>query len=199
MSAPSGAARAPRPARCDWARSELAIAYHDAEWGVPVHDDRLHFEFLVLEGAQAGLSWETVLRKRARYREVFDGFDAATVARYDAAKVAQLLADPGIIRNRLKVESAVTNARAFLRVQEEFGSFDAYVWRFVGGRPRVNRRTSLRRIPPRTAESDALSRDLAAHGFRFVGSTIIYSHMQATGMVNDHLVRCPRWRAVQRL
>ena len=152
---------------------------------------------LRLEGAQAGLSWETVLKKRARYREVFDGFDPARVARYDAAKVARLLADPGIIRNRLKVASAVTNARAFLHVQEEFGSFDSYVWRFVDGRPKLNRRTSLRRIPPRTAESDALSRDLTARGFRFVGSTIVYSHMQATGMVNDHLVRCPRWRAVQ--
>jgi len=184
-------------ARCGWARTDLSIPYHDREWGVPVHEDRLHFEFLVLEGAQAGLSWETVLRKRPRYREVFDGFDPAQVARYDAARVARLLADPGIIRNRLKVESAVANARAFLRVQEEFGSFDAYVWRFVGGKPKVNRRTSLRRIPPRTRESDALSRDLAARGFRFVGSTIVYSHMQATGMVNDHLVACPRWREVQ--
>ncbi len=185
------------PARCPWARTELSIPYHDREWGVPAHDDRVHFEFLVLEGAQAGLSWETVLRKRPRYREVFDGFDPAAVARYDAAKVARLLADPGIIRNRLKVESAVRNAQAFLKVQEEFGSFDAYVWRFVGGRPKVNRRTALGRIPPRTAESDALSRDLGARGFRFVGSTIVYSHMQATGMVNDHLVRCPRWREVQ--
>ena len=184
-------------ARCGWARTDLSIPYHDREWGVPVHEDRLHFEFLVLEGAQAGLSWETVLRKRPRYREVFDGFDPAQVARYDAARVARLLADPGIIRNHLKVESAVANARAFLRVQEEFGSFDAYVWRFVGGKPKVNRRTSLRRIPPRTRESDALSRDLAARGFRFVGSTIVYSHMQATGMVNDHLVACPRWREVQ--
>lgn len=184
-------------ARCGWARTDLSIPYHDREWGVPVHEDRLHFEFLVLEGAQAGLSWETVLRKRPRYREVFDGFDPAQVARYDAARVARLLADPGIIRNRLKVESAVANARAFLRVQEEFGSFDAYVWRFVGWKPKVNRRTSLRRIPPRTRESDALSRDLAARGFRFVGSTIVYSHMQATGMVNDHLVACPRWREVQ--
>jgi DNA-3-methyladenine glycosylase I len=191
--------RGAAPARCGWARTELSIPYHDEEWGVPVHDDRVHFEFLVLEGAQAGLSWETVLKKRARYGEVFDGFDPATVARYDAAKVARLLGDPGIIRNRLKVASAVTNARAFLRVQEEFGSFDAYVWRFVGGRPRVNRRASLGRIPPRTAESDALSRALAARGFRFVGSTIVYAHMQATGMVNDHLVRCPRWRAVQLL
>ena len=184
--------------RCAWARTDFSIPYHDEEWGVPVHDDRLHFEFLVLEGAQAGLSWETVLKKRERYREVFDGFDPAKVARYTAAKVARLLADPGIIRNRLKVASAVANARAFLRVQEEFGSFDAYVWRFVGGRPRVNRWKALGEIPARTAESEALSKDLLARGFRFVGPTIIYAHMQATGMVNDHLVDCFRWRAVQR-
>ena len=184
--------------RCGWARTELSIPYHDAEWGVPVHDDRLHFEFLVLEGAQAGLSWETVLRKRLRYREVFDGFAPEKVARYTAAKVARLLADPGIIRNRLKVESAVANARAFLRVQKEFGSFDAYVWPFVGGRPKVNRWKALREIPAKSAESEALSKDLLARGFRFVGPTIIYAHMQATGMVNDHLVDCFRWRAVQR-
>lgn len=183
--------------RCAWARTELSIPYHDDEWGVPVHDDRRHFEFLVLEGAQAGLSWETVLKKRARYRDVFDGFDPAKVARYSAAKVARLLADPGIIRNRLKVASAVTNARAFLRVQAEFGSFDAYVWRFVGGWPRVNRWRTLARLPAKTAESDALSKDLVARGFRFVGSTIVYAHMQATGMVNDHLTTCFRWRAVQ--
>jgi DNA-3-methyladenine glycosylase I len=184
--------------RCGWARTDLSIPYHDTEWGVPVRDDRLHFEFLVLEGAQAGLSWETVLRKRDRYREVFDGFDPAKVARYTAAKVARLLRDPGIIRNRLKVASAVSNARAFLRVQEEFGSFDAYVWRFLGGTPKVNRWKALTEVPPKTAESDALSKDLVARGFRFVGSTIVYAHMQATGMVNDHLVGCPRWRAVQR-
>ena len=184
--------------RCGWARTDLSIPYHDAEWGVPVHDDRLHFEFLVLEGAQAGLSWETVLKKRERYREVFDGFDPAKVARYTAAKLARLLADPGIIRNRLKVESAVANARAFLKVQEEFGSFDAYVWRFVNGRPKVNRRKALREIPAKTAESEVLSKDLLARGFRFVGPTIIYAHMQATGMVNDHLVDCFRWRAVRR-
>jgi len=188
----------PGGTRCGWARTDLSIPYHDAEWGVPVHDDRAHFEFLVLEGAQAGLSWETVLKKRARYREVFDGFDPAKVARYGAAKVARLLADAGIIRNRLKVASAVTNARAFLAVQEAFGSFDAYVWRFVNGRPRVNRWRAMADIPPRTAESDALSRDLVARGFRFVGSTIVYAHMQATGMVNDHLLDCPRWREVQR-
>jgi DNA-3-methyladenine glycosylase I len=184
--------------RCGWARTELSIPYHDEEWGVPVHEDRLHFEFLVLEGAQAGLSWETVLRKRLRYREVFDEFDPQAVARYTAAKVTRLLADPGIIRNRLKVESAVTNAQAFLRVQESFGSFDAYVWRFVGGQPKVNHWQSLRGIPALTAESEALSKDLLARGFRFVGPTIIYAHMQATGMVNDHLVECFRWRAVQR-
>ena len=187
-----------RVERCGWARTDLSIPYHDEEWGVPVHEDRLHFEFLVLEGAQAGLSWETVLKKRARYREVFDGFEPARVARYTAAKVARLLADPGIIRNRLKVESAVANARAFLRVQEEFGSFDAYVWRFVNGRPKVNHWKALREIPARTAESEALSEDLLARGFGFVGPTIIYAHMQATGMVNDHLVDCFRWRAVRR-
>lgn len=184
--------------RCGWARTDLSIPYHDEEWGVPVHDDRRHFEFLVLEGAQAGLSWETVLKKRERYREVFDGFDPEKVARYTAARIARLLRDPGIIRNRLKVRSAVSNARAFLNVQEEFGSFDAYVWRFVGGRPRVNRWTALREIPAKTAESDALSRDLVARGFRFVGPTIIYAHMQATGMVNDHTIDCLRWRSVQR-
>jgi DNA-3-methyladenine glycosylase I len=183
--------------RCGWARTDLSIPYHDAEWGAPVHDDRLHFEFLVLEGAQAGLSWETVLKKRLRYREVFDGFAPEKVARYTAAKVARLLADPGIIRNRLKVGSAVTNAKAFLRVQDEFGSFDAYVWRFVNGRPKVNRWKALKEIPARTAESEALSKDLLARGFRFVGPTIVYAHMQATGMVNDHLVDCFRWRAVQ--
>jgi len=183
--------------RCAWARTPLSIPYHDEEWGVPVHDDRRHFEFLVLEGAQAGLSWETVLKKRERYREVFDGFDPAKVARYTARQVARLLRDPGIIRNRLKVGSAVVNARAFLKVQEEFGSFDAYVWRFVGGRPRVNRWTALREIPAKTAESDALSRDLISRGFRFVGPTIIYAHMQATGMVNDHTIDCFRWRSVQ--
>ena len=187
----------PHEPRCAWARTPLSIPYHDEEWGVPVHDDRRHFEFLVLEGAQAGLSWETVLRKRERYREVFDGFDPAKVARFTARKVARLLQDPGIIRNRLKVGSAVVNARAFLKVQQEFESFDAYVWRFVGGRPRVNRWTALREIPAKTAESDALSSDLIARGFRFVGPTIVYAHMQATGMVNDHTIDCFRWRSVQ--
>jgi DNA-3-methyladenine glycosylase I len=184
--------------RCAWARTPLSIPYHDEEWGVPVHDDRRQFEFLVLEGAQAGLAWETILRKREGYRAAFDGFDPVKVAGYSAAKVARLLADPGIVRNRLKVASAVTNARAFLEVQEAFGSFDAYIWRFVDGRPRVNRWRSLREIPATTAVSDTLSKDLKARGFRFVGSTIIYAHMQATGMVNDHLRDCVRWREVQR-
>jgi DNA-3-methyladenine glycosylase I len=169
------------------------IPYHDAEWGVPVHDDRKLFEFLVLEGAQAGLSWDTVLKKRERYREVFDGFDPERVARYDKRKVHALLADPGIIRNHMKIEAAIANARAFLKVQEEFGSFDAYVWRFVDGRPRHNAWKSVRQVPTRAAESDAMSKDLKKSGFRFVGSTICYAHMQATGMVNDHLVRCFRY------
>jgi DNA-3-methyladenine glycosylase I len=181
--------------RCGWAKptSALYLAYHDEEWGVPVHDDRTLFEFLVLEGAQAGLSWETILKKRARYREVFDGFDPAKVARYDARKRRALLADPGIVRNRLKVEAAVRNANAFLAVQDEFGSFDAYVWRFVGGRPRVNAWRALRQVPPRTAESDAMSKDLKGRGFTFVGTTICYAFMQATGMVNDHIVGCFRY------
>ena len=182
------------PARCGWARTELSIPYHDAEWGVPVHDDHTLFEFLILEGAQAGLSWETILKKRARYREVFDGFDPARVARYTAARKARLLRDPGIVRNRLKVDSAVSNARAFLLVQDEFGSFDAYVWRFVDGRPRVNRWKQLGQIPARTNESDALSNDLLRREFRFVGSTICYAFMQAVGMVNDHTTDCFRYR-----
>jgi DNA-3-methyladenine glycosylase I len=180
--------------RCAWAQgvSPLYEAYHDTEWGVPVHDDRLLFEFLVLEGAQAGLSWATILNKRARYREVYDGFEPAKVARYGARKTAQLLADPGIVRNRLKVAASVTNARAFLAVQEEFGSFDAYVWDFVGGTPRRNRWRRLADLPARTDESDALSRDLKRRGFKFVGSTICYAFMQACGLVNDHEVRCFR-------
>ena len=165
---------------------------------MPVHDDRLLFEFLILEGAQAGLSWETILRKRARYREVFAGFDPARVARFTEARVARLLQDPGIVRNRLKVESAITNARAFLAVQREAGSFDAYVWRFVDGRPRVNAWRRGQQIPARTAESDALSKDLQKRGFRFVGSTICYAFLQAVGMVNDHLVDCERYRALAR-
>ena len=184
-------------ARCGWvkATSPLYVAYHDDEWAVPVHDDRTLFEFLILEGAQAGLSWETILKKRARYRELFDGFDPARVARYDARKVRALLADPGIVRNRQKVAAAIGNAQAFLEVQRGFGSFDAYVWRFVGGAPRRNAWTSLREVPPRTPESDALSRDLVKRGFRFVGSTICYAFMQAVGMVDDHLVGCFRYRA----
>ena len=182
--------------RCPWAGSDLLyIHYHDHEWGVPLHDDRRLFEMLVLEGAQAGLSWITVLRKRGRYREAFDGFDPARVARYSQARVERLLRDPGIIRNRLKVESAVSNARAFLAVQEAFGSFDAYIWRLVDGRPLVSAWTATGQIPARTPESDAMSRDLRQRGFRFVGPTICYAHMQATGMVNDHLVSCFRYAA----
>ncbi len=184
--------------RCGWARNPLAEAYHDAEWGVPIHDDRKIFEFIVLEGAQAGLSWDTILRKREAYRRAFDGFDPAKVARYGARKVAALLANPGIVRNRLKVGSAVRNARAFLRVQEERGSFDAYIWGFVDGRPIVNRWKALRQIPARTPLSDTISKDLKKRGFSFVGSTIVYAHLQATGVVNDHVVSCFRWREVQR-
>jgi DNA-3-methyladenine glycosylase I len=184
--------------RCAWIGSDLMREYHDREWGFPLHDDRKLFEFLVLEGAQAGLSWSTVLNKREHYRRAFDEFDPARVARYDARKIAALLRDAGIIRNRQKIRAAVGNARAFLAIQEEFGSFDAYQWRFVGGAPRVNHRATLRGIPPRTRESDAFSKDLIARGFRFVGSTIVYSHMQATGMVNDHVVSCFRWAEVQR-
>ncbi len=183
--------------RCPWAATEEMIAYHDAEWGVPLHDDARMFEFLILEGAQAGLSWSTILRKRENYRRAFAGFDAAAVARFGAREEAMLLRDPGIVRNRLKIAAAIRNARAFLQVQDEFGGFDADIWRFVGGKPRVNRRRSLREIPARTRESDALSDDLIRRGFKFVGSTICYAHMQATGMVNDHLVSCFRWREVQ--
>jgi DNA-3-methyladenine glycosylase I len=182
--------------RCAWPRTEVDIIYHDREWGVPVHDDRTLFEFLVLEGAQAGLSWTTILRKRDRYRECFAEFDPARVARFDARTLRRLLADPGIVRNRLKIHGAVANARAFLEVQQEFGSFDAYVWRFVEGRPIVNRRTAHAQIPARTAESDALSKDLKRRGFTFVGSTICYAFMQAVGMVNDHTVDCFRYAAL---
>ena len=187
--------------RCGWALggSPLYEAYHDHEWGVPVHDDRLLFEFLVLEGAQAGLSWATILNKRARYREVYDGFDPVKIARYGEAKQAALLADAGIVRNRLKVAAAVVNAKAFLAVQKEFGSFDAYVWGFVGGRPRQERRRSLADIPARTPESDALSRDLKRRGFKFVGSTICYAFMQAVGLVNDHETGCFRHDQVRTL
>ena len=176
--------------RCAWARNELAIAYHDKEWGVPVHDARTLFEFLILEGAQAGLSWDTILQKRENYRKALDGFDAARVARYDRRKQQQLLRDPGIVRNRLKIASTVDNAKAFLRVQEEFGSFDCYIWQFVGGKPVVNARQSMKQVPARTAQSDAMSKDLKRRGFRFVGSTICYAYMQAVGMVNDHVIDC---------
>ena len=186
--------------RCAWSGSDpLFVAYHDEEWGVPVHDDRLLFEFLVLEGAQAGLSWSTILRKREAYRRAFDRFDPRTVARYDKRKVAALLADAGIVRNRAKIESAIKNAMAFLDVQAEFGSFDAYQWRFVDGRPIQNRWGAVVDIPARTAQSDAMSKDLKSRGFTFVGSTIIYAHMQAVGMVNDHLVDCFRYREVAKL
>ena len=177
--------------RCSWPTSELDIAYHDQEWGVPVHDDRRLFEFVILEGAQAGLSWATILRKRDNYRRAFARFDPRKVARFDAAKRNALMKDEGIVRNRLKIESTVTNARAFLAVQKEFGSFDAYLWRFVGGKPIQNSRRG-KDIPARTAESDALSKDLQRRGFRFVGSTICYAFMQAVGMVNDHVVGCYR-------
>jgi DNA-3-methyladenine glycosylase I len=182
--------------RCDWAQSALMIRYHDEEWGVPAHDDRTLFEFLVLEGAQAGLSWETILNKRENYRAAFDNFDPHKVARYDRRKLAQLLKNPGIVRNRLKVASAVKNAQALHRVQEEFGSFDRYVWRFVGGRPRVNQWKSRNQIPASTPESDALSKALKKRGFSFVGSTICYAFMQGVGMVNDHVVQCFRHAAV---
>jgi DNA-3-methyladenine glycosylase I len=184
--------------RCPWAKGEQYVAYHDEEWGVPVHDDRLLFEFLILEGAQAGLSWETILKKRANYREAFDGFDPEAVARYPKRREEALLQNPGIVRNRLKVASAVINAKAFLDVQEEFGAFDAYVWRFVGGRPIQNRRRSMSDVPARTEESDALSKDLKRRGFKFVGTTICYAFMQAVGMVNDHLTKCFRHDEVQK-
>jgi DNA-3-methyladenine glycosylase I len=181
-----------RRQRCAWARTPLGIAYHDAEWGVPVHDDRILFEFLTLEGAQAGLSWETILKKREAYRDAFVGFDPAAVARFRPTRVERLLQDPGIVRNRLKLESTVGNAKAFLAVQREFGSFDAYLWGFVGGRPRINQWRTLQQVPARTVESDALSRDLLGRGFKFVGSTICYALMQAVGLVNDHTVDCFR-------
>ena len=179
--------------RCTWASNEWNIPYHDTEWGVPVHDERVLFEFLILEGAQAGLSWDTILRKRERYREVLDNFDVERIARYGAKKVRSLLADPGIIRNRLKISATIGNAREFLKVQEEFGSFDVYIWRFVGGRPKLNKWTVRKKVPAKTVESDAMSKDLQKRGFRFVGSTICYAFMQATGMVNDHLTTCFRY------
>jgi DNA-3-methyladenine glycosylase I len=186
-----------QPVRCAWASSELSIRYHDEEWGVPVHDDRTLFEFLILEGAQAGLSWNTILNKRDNYRKAFDGFDPARVARYDRGKLARLLRDPGIVRNKLKVASAVGNAKAFLQVQKEFGSFDAYIWKFVGGKPRVNSPKSLKQLLASTPESDAMSKDLKSRGFNFVGSTICYAFMQAVGMVNDHVVGCFRYEELR--
>jgi DNA-3-methyladenine glycosylase I len=182
--------------RCAWATSEPSISYHDHEWGVPLHDDRALFEFLILEGAQAGLSWDTILRKRDNYRKAFDHFDPRAIARYDKRKVGRLLADPGIVRNRLKISAAIDNARAVLAVQDEFGSFDAYLWRFVGANPKRNRWRTLREIPGRTHEADALSKDLRRRGFKFVGATICYAFMQAVGMVNDHTVDCFRYAEV---
>ncbi|HEX2450840.1 MAG TPA: DNA-3-methyladenine glycosylase I [Gemmatimonadales bacterium] len=183
--------------RCSWPRTELSIAYHDGEWGVPVHDDRTLFEFITLEGAQAGLNWETVLKKRPGYREAFAEFDPARVARFTPARVERLLRNDAIIRHRGKIESTVSNARAVLAVQREFGTLDRYLWDFVGGRPRVNRPRTLADIPARTAESDAMSRDLKRRGFRFVGSTICYAFMQAVGMVNDHTSTCFRLREIE--
>ena len=179
-------------ARCPWPTNELSIHYHDTEWGVPVHDDRLLFEYLILEGAQAGLSWQTVLNKRENYRAAFDNFDAEKIARYGEAKVVKLMNDAGIIRNQLKIRSTIQNAKAFLNVQAEFGSSDKYLWRFVDGRPLINRRNSMKEVPARTAISDAMSKDLLKRGFKFVGSTICYANMQAVGMVNDHLGTCFR-------
>jgi DNA-3-methyladenine glycosylase I len=185
--------------RCPWPTTPLNIAYHDTEWGVPQHDDRALFELLILEGAQAGLSWSTILAKRENYRRAFDGFDAAKIAGYGAKKREKLLADPGIVRNRLKIDSTIGNAAAFLKVQQEFGTFDRYVWQFVGGKPIINRLRSMKEIPSRSAESDAMSRDLLKRGFKFVGTTICYAFMQATGMVNDHLVSCYRHRVCARM
>ena len=179
-------------ARCPWANGELYVHYHDTEWGVPVHDDRLLFEFLILEGAQAGLSWETILKKRGSYRDAFDQFDPALIAKYGHKKRQSLLSDGGIVRNRLKIEAAIANAKAFLAVQDELGTFDEYIWRFVGSVPKQNVRKSLKEVPAKTPESDAMSKDLKRRGFKFVGSTICYAYMQAVGMVNDHLVGCFR-------
>jgi DNA-3-methyladenine glycosylase I len=183
--------------RCAWARNPLAIAYHDREWGVPARNERRLFELLILEGAQAGLSWDTILKKRAAYRRAYAGFDPAKVARFDAKKKRALLADAGIVRNRLKIDASVANAKAFLKVRKEYGSFARYVWGFVGGKPLVARRPHLRDVPARTEISDALSKDLKKRGFRFVGSTIMYAFMQATGMVNDHTVDCFRWKELR--
>jgi DNA-3-methyladenine glycosylase I len=191
--------RSKEPVRCAWCKADpLYIAYHDREWGVPVHDDRVLFEFLILEGAQAGLSWITILRKRDAYRSAFSGFDPEKVARYDRRKIDKLLDNPGIVRNRQKIESAVRNARAFLEVRDEYGSFARYQWRFVDGRPVLNQRRSIAEVPARTEISDAFSKDLKKRGFSFVGSTIIYAHMQAVGMVNDHVVDCHRYAPLAR-
>jgi DNA-3-methyladenine glycosylase I len=182
--------------RCRWASNDRSIFYHDREWGVPQHDDRVLFEFLLLEGAQAGLSWDTILQKRENYRAAFDGFDPKKIAAYDRRKTQRLVRDEGIVRNRLKIASAIQNAKAFLAVQQEFGSFDRYIWQFVGGKPRVNRRRMGEKVPASTPESDAMSKDLKKRGFNFVGSTICYAFMQATGMVNDHVVECFRYRTL---
>ncbi len=201
MNAPGSGAGAREVERCPWASGKagpLTVRYHDEEWGVPVHDDVTHFEFMVLDGAQAGLSWNTILAKRENYRRAFAGFDPEKVARFDRRKIERLLRDPGIVRNRLKIESAVRNARAFLRVQEEFGSFDEYIWRFVGGRTRRNAWRDMSEVPAETPESRAMSRDLKKRGFGFVGPTICYAYMQAAGLVNDHLVSCFRYREVGR-
>jgi DNA-3-methyladenine glycosylase I len=197
MPAPARASDSPN--RCPWARGDKYIAYHDEEWGVPVHEDRLLFEFLILEGAQAGLSWSTILNKRESYRKAYDQFDPERVARYGKRQEARLLADAGIVRNRLKVQASITNAKAFLQVQEECGSFDRFIWRFVNGVPRQNARKSIKEVPAQTPESDAMSKELKRRGFRFVGTTICYALMQATGMVNDHLIDCFRHGPVQRL
>ena len=183
--------------RCSWAQNELAIEYHDREWGVPQHEDRVLFEFLVLEGAQAGLSWDTILRKRENYRAALDGFDLKKIVGYDKRKIDALMANDGIVRNRLKIASVVKNAEACLEVQKEFGSFDRYLWQFVGGKPQVNARRELREVPARTPESDAMSKALRKRGFTFVGSTICYAFMQAVGMVNDHLITCFRYRELR--
>lgn len=186
--------------RCSWCLGfEQYIEYHDTEWGVPVHDDRVHFEFLILEGAQAGLSWSTILKKREGYRRAFAGFDPEKVARFTEKKLEKILQDPGIVRNRLKVYAAVNNAKRFLEIQKEFGSFDQYIWNFVGGKPIVNKRKSLKEVPATTKESDALSKDLIKRGFKFVGSTVIYAHMQACGLVNDHVEDCFRYKQTIKL
>ena len=192
--------RPPKPVRrCPWPKSERDLIYHDTEWGVPQHRDQALFEFLILEGAQAGLSWTTILMKRENYRRAFDGFDPQRIAKYDARKMRRLLADPGIVRNKLKIAATIQNARAFLRVQSEFGTFDSYIWQFVGGRPVVNRWKAMAQVPSRTPESDAMSKDLSQRGFKFIGSTICYAFMQAVGMVNDHLKECFRHGEISKM